>query len=106
MGFVAETHEIKTFSDQMKQKWEAINGMIARADTLAQNVNSPAFQGEAGTAFQNTMTRYLDAARRMNTQLHDSSDRVAAVAATITDEEANNAKDILAAQGPALDMSS
>lgn len=104
MGFVAETHEIKNFSDEMKRKWEDINGMITRADTLAQDVNSPAFQGEAGRAFQDTMTRYLAAARRLNTQLHETSDRVASVSAQITDEEANNAKDILAAQSPQLDM--
>ncbi|MFD6267787.1 WXG100 family type VII secretion target [Nocardia asteroides] len=96
MGFSADPGEIKIFSDNMKLKYDAINGMIQRADGLAQDVNSPAFQGAAGEAFQRSMTSYLNAARSMNQKLHESSDKVSTVASTISEDEITNAQEILA----------
>ncbi|MFD6391332.1 WXG100 family type VII secretion target [Nocardia sp. NPDC060259] len=103
MGFSAEPAEIKSFSESMKVKHDDINAMILRADGLAQDVNNPAFQGAAGTAFQQSMTSYLNAARSMNQKLFESSDNVATVANTISETEIGVAQEIIASHE--LDLS-
>ncbi|MEV6216340.1 WXG100 family type VII secretion target [Nocardia sp. NPDC051833] len=107
MGFNATPAEIQAFSTKMKDKHDAIEGMIRNAEGHASDVNNPAFQGAAGKAFQSTMGDYLTSARRLNEALYQASDTVSTIAATISDEEVDNAQQILAetaADTPTLNM--
>ncbi|MEV0333029.1 WXG100 family type VII secretion target [Nocardia sp. NPDC050717] len=103
MGFNATPAEIQAFSTKMKDKHDAIQGMITRAEGHANDVNSPAFQGAAGQAFQTSMREYLDNASKLNTALFEASDKVSQIAGLITDEEVDNASQIVKA-GPQLNI--
>ncbi|GGN86118.1 WXG100 family type VII secretion target [Nocardia rhizosphaerihabitans] len=101
MGFSASPAEIQAFSTRMKDKHDAIDGMIRKSEGHATDVNNPSFQGAAGRAFQASMTDYLAAARALNEALYTSSDNVASVASSISDSEIDNAQQILASGEPA-----
>ncbi|MFE6923333.1 WXG100 family type VII secretion target [Nocardia sp. NPDC057663] len=110
MGFSASPAEIESFSTRMKDKHDTIEAMIRNSEGHATNVNNPAFQGAAGEAFQKAMTSYLESARALNNQLYNSSDNVSKIAKTITDEEVDNAQQIIAESAdtptPTLNMNS
>ncbi|MEV0433747.1 WXG100 family type VII secretion target [Nocardia sp. NPDC050413] len=95
MGFNATPAEIQAFSTRMKDKHDAIQGMITRAEGHASDVNSPAFQGAAGQAFQNSMQEYLANAKKLNDALYQASDTVSTIASTIDDKEVENAQQII-----------
>lgn len=103
MGFNATPEEIQVFSTRMKDKHDAIQGMITRAEGNANDVNSPAFQGAAGQAFQTSMREYLDNAKKLNEALYQASDTVSSIAGKISDAEVDNAQQIT--QGSPLNMS-
>ncbi|MEU3010715.1 WXG100 family type VII secretion target [Nocardia asteroides] len=96
MGFSASPAEIQTFSQKMKDKHDAIDGMIRKSEGHATDVNNPSFQGAAGQAFQTSMSDYLTAARALNEALYTASDNVASVASSISESEIDNAQQILA----------
>lgn len=98
MGFNATPDEIRAFSGRMKDKHDAIQGMITRAEGHASDVNSPAFQGAAGKAFQSSMQEYLTNAKKLNEALYDASDKVSTIAGKIDDTEVDNAQQIIQAQ--------
>ncbi|WP_410873793.1 WXG100 family type VII secretion target [Nocardia sp. A7] len=102
MGFNATPDEIRAFSGRMKDKHDAIQGMITRAEGHASDVNSPAFQGAAGQAFQNSMQEYLANAKKLNEGLYAASDTVSQIAGQIDDTELDNAQQII--QGAQLNM--
>lgn len=106
MGFNADPAEIQAFSTRMKDKHDAIEGMIRNAEGHASNVNNPAFQGAAGKAFQQVMESYLVSARKLNEALYNTSENVASISRTITDEEVDNAQQIIAetAEAPKLNI--
>lgn len=102
MGFNATPEEIRVFSTRMKDKHDAIQGMITRAEGNASDVNSPAFQGAAGQAFQSSMAEYLSNAKKLNEALYQASDTVASIAEKIEVAEDSNAQEIV--QGAQLNM--
>ncbi|MGW6423834.1 WXG100 family type VII secretion target [Nocardia sp. NPDC055053] len=103
MGFSASPAEIQAFSTRMKDKHDAIDGMIRNSESRANDVNNPSFQGAAGKAFQTSMTEYLIAARALNEALYTASDNVASVASSISDSEIDNAQQFMATD-PAADI--
>lgn len=105
MGFNATPAEIQAFSTRMKDKHDAIQGMITRAEGHANDVNSPAFQGAAGQAFQTSMREYLDNATKLNNALYEASDTVSTIASKIDDAEVDNAQQIIQAQQLNMDTS-
>ncbi|MGW6724461.1 WXG100 family type VII secretion target [Nocardia sp. NPDC055029] len=105
MGFNATPEEIRVFADRMKTKHDDIQGMITRAEGHTNDVNSPAFQGAAGKAFQSSMQEYLQNAKNLNEALYTASDTVASIAGKITDAEVDNAAQIVKSSDPQLNMS-
>ncbi|MFG1768177.1 WXG100 family type VII secretion target [Nocardia salmonicida] len=106
MGFNATPAEIDAFSIKMNKKHADIEDMIKRSESHAANVNSPAFTGSAGTAFQQAMQDYLASARTLNNSLDQAADTVKSIAGLITDQEVEAAQGFAGvdAGGPQLDM--
>ncbi len=97
MGFKASAPQMDKFSQDMQKKHDDIGGLIQAAHGIADNVNNPSFQGQAGRAFQSAMEEFLAAASKLNEELNTNAQTVKTIASQFSDSELENYKRIHAA---------
>ncbi|MEU6561111.1 WXG100 family type VII secretion target [Nocardia nova] len=90
MPFHADAQQLGSFVQEMQQKHNDISEMIKRAHNHATTLQGNAFQGGAGTAFQNTFEQFLSSANKMNEALMQNSQNLKSAGEKYAEMEQDN----------------
>ncbi|AHH15780.1 ESAT6-like protein [Nocardia nova SH22a] len=94
MPFHADAQQLAGFVQKMQDKHDAIGRMITNAHNHATTLQGPAFQGGAGTAFQNTFEQFLTSANKMNEALMQNSQNLKSAGAKYAEMEEQSLGDL------------
>ncbi|WP_036523104.1 WXG100 family type VII secretion target [Nocardia sp. NRRL WC-3656] len=90
MPFHADAEQLASFVREMQDKHDQIGRMITNAHNHATTLQGPAFQGSAGTAFQNTFDQFLTSANKMNEALMQNSQNLESAGKKYAEMEEGN----------------